>query len=304
MVRALPGPGRRGRSRRAGSRCSWYFPRPLLALWAGAPWIAWRISQPIDPAPAGLSDAQELFLRAAARRTWHFFDTFVTAEEHHLPPDNFQEEPVRRLASRTSPTNLGLALLSNLAARDFGYLSAGQLVRRTADALATMEGLERHQGHFYNWYDTRTLALTPLYVSTVDSGNLAGHLLTLAPGLQELAAQEILPPAVFAGLRDACRILREAWSGADGEEKKLEELLRAPPETLQDKFSLLQQAVDPVRPPGRGGPPPRRARSRTRPGPGRRSWPRAAASSGTTSSSSRPGCPLPRRRRRAAISSC
>jgi len=217
---------------------------PLLALWAGAPWIAWRISQPIEAAPPGLSRTQDLFLRATARRTWHFFDTFVTAEDHHLPPDNFQEEPVRRLASRTSPTNLGLALLGNLAARDFGYLPVGRLLQRTGDTLATMEQLERHEGHFYNWYDTRTLRpMPPLYVSTVDSGNLSGHLLTLEPGLRELADQEILPPAVFTGLRDACQILGEAW-GAGGEAEKLARRLgEKPPGTLREKFALLQEAA-------------------------------------------------------------
>ena len=141
------------------------------------------------------------FLRRTARKTWHFFETFVTAQENWLPPDNFQEEPVPVVASRTSPTNMGLALLANLAACDFGYLSVGQLMRRTQDALATMQRLERHRGHFFNWYDTRTLKpLLPLYVSSVDSGNLAGHLLTLGPGLAELAAQPILAPQIFAGL--------------------------------------------------------------------------------------------------------
>ena len=98
---------------------------------------------------------------------------------------------------------MGLALLANLSAHDFGYLSAGQLVERTANALATMERLERHRGHFYNWYDTQTLKpLPPRYVSTVDSGNLAGHLLTLRQGLLALPDQAILGPRVFDGLRD------------------------------------------------------------------------------------------------------
>ena len=89
------------------------------------------------------------------RRTWAFFDDFVTAADHHLPPDNFQEHPARVLAHRTSPTNMGLSLLANLAAYDFGYLAAGPLLKRTERAFETMQRLERHQGHFYNWYDTR-----------------------------------------------------------------------------------------------------------------------------------------------------
>ena len=114
------------------------------------------------------------------------------------------------VASRTSPTNMGLALLANLAACDFGYLSVGRLLRRTQDALGAMQSLERHRGHFFNWYDTRTLSpLLPLYVSSVDSGNLAGHLLTLSPGLAELPAQPILAPQVFVGLSDTVGILHE-----------------------------------------------------------------------------------------------
>ncbi len=98
-----------------------------------------------------------------------------------------------RVAHRTSPTNMGLALLANLAAYDFGYISAGRLVERTANALHTMAALERHRGHFYNWYDTQSLQpLLPIYISTVDSGNLAGHLLTLRAGLLALPDQQIL----------------------------------------------------------------------------------------------------------------
>ena len=121
----------------------------------------------------------------------NFFDTFVCPLENWLPPDNFQEIPAPTIARRTSPTNLGLALLANLAARDFGYLSLAGLIQRTQATLATMQRLERHRGHFYNWYETRTLKpLLPLYVSSVDSGNLAGHLLTLAAGLREQAEEK------------------------------------------------------------------------------------------------------------------
>ena len=157
---------------------------PILGLWFVAPWIAWRISQPIEPLVPVLKEEQLAFLRKAARKTWRFFETFVTAQENWLPPDNFQEEPVPVIASRTSPTNMGLALLANLAACDFGYLPVGPLMQRTQNAFASMQRLERHRGHFYNWYETRTLQpLLPLYVSSVDSGNLAGHLLTLGAGL-------------------------------------------------------------------------------------------------------------------------
>src|SRR5205823_13413813 len=98
-----------------------------------------------------------------------------------------QEVPVGTVAHRTSPTNMGLALRADLAAYDFGYLSAGRLVERLSNALRTMHLLDRHQGHFYNWYDTQSLQpLAPRYISSVDSGNLAGHLLTLRAGLLSL----------------------------------------------------------------------------------------------------------------------
>jgi len=183
---------------------------PLLGLWLTAPWIAWRISQPIDSAAPNLSETQLTFLRRTARKTWYFFETFVTAQENWLPPDNFQEVPVPTIASRTSPTNMGLSLLANLAALDFGYLSTGGLIQRTHDLFAVLQKLERHHGHFYNWYETRTLQpLLPRYVSSVDSGNLAGNLLTLGSGLRELAGEPIYTPQLFSGLRDTLGILQE-----------------------------------------------------------------------------------------------
>ncbi|MDQ5847380.1 MAG: hypothetical protein M3544_00225, partial [Pseudomonadota bacterium] len=162
---------------------------PVLLLWIASPLIAWWISRPLARRGAGLSGAQDAFLRAIARKTWSFFETFVAAEDHWLPPDNFQEFPAAVVAHRTSPTNMGLALLANLSAYDFGFITAGQLIERTARTLGTMQRLERFRGHFYNWYDTRTLMpLPPLYVSSVDSGNLAMHLLTLRQGLLALRA--------------------------------------------------------------------------------------------------------------------
>ena len=197
-----------------GAALGWFEPAqlpvalPLLILWMLAPGIAWWISRPLTTARSALTDPDRAFLRRTARKTWFFFETFVNEQEHWLPPDNFQEAPTPVVASRTSPTNMGLALLANLAARDFGYLSEGGLLRRTRDALASMESLERFRGHFYNWYDTRTREpLLPLYVSSVDSGNLAGHLLTLGAGLRELSEEPVYRPKVFDGLRDTLEIL-------------------------------------------------------------------------------------------------
>jgi cellobiose phosphorylase len=184
---------------------------PILLLWLLSPAIAWWISLPLPRRMARLSAEQMRYLGRIARKTWAYFETFVTAEDHWLPPDNYQEYREATLAHRTSPTNIGLALLANLSAHDFGYIPAGQLLERTANSLATMAGLERHRGHFYNWYDTQTLRpLHPAYISTVDSGNLAGHLLTLRPGLLALLDQPILSPRGLDGVRDTLGILTTA----------------------------------------------------------------------------------------------
>ncbi|MET1022719.1 MAG: glucoamylase family protein [Pseudoxanthomonas sp.] len=183
---------------------------PLGAAWIAAPWLmAWLGTIPV--APAGeLVPAQRLFLGRLARRTWAFFESHCTAQHHWLPPDNVQEHPVSVVAHRTSPTNIGLSLLANLAAYDLGYLGVAGLIRRVSDTLATLETLPRHRGHFYNWYDTETLApLLPRYVSSVDSGNLAGHLLTLRQGLLALVDAPAVSPMVFAGLADTLGVLRE-----------------------------------------------------------------------------------------------
>jgi len=219
---------------------------PLLALWITAPWIAWWISQPIQPQMPDLTAKQVTFLRHTARKTWHYFETFVAAQDNWLPPDNFQEVPTGIIASRTSPTNMGMSLLANLAAFDFGYLSMGDLIRRTQETFATMHRLERHRGHFYNWYDTRTLQpLLPLYISSVDSGNLSGHLLTLGSGLREQAAEKPFGPRMFAGLRDTAGVLRESVH-ENADLIKLDKVLEAGPSGLQASFSLLKRVSEQV----------------------------------------------------------
>ena len=188
---------------------------PILFLWIASPALAWWISRPLARRQARLDAEQLIFLQKISRKTWAFFETFVGEEDHWLPPDNYQEHPVAVVAHRTSPTNMGLSLLANLSAYDFGYISAGQLIARTANALDTMATLERHRGHFYNWYDTQSLLpMTPLYVSSVDSGNLAGHLLTLRPGLLALPDHKTLGARLFDGMFDTQRVLAEAAAAA------------------------------------------------------------------------------------------
>ncbi|MFH0780806.1 MAG: glucoamylase family protein [Pseudomonadota bacterium] len=183
---------------------------PILLLWFASPVITWWVSLPRSIRPDTLTAEQNLFLRRLSRKTWAFFETFLGPDDHWLLPDNFQEHPFGVIAHRTSPTNIGLSLLANLSAYDFGYIPAGILIERTANTLRTMETLERHRGHFYNWYDTQTLLpLLPTYISSVDSGNLGGHLLTLKPGLLGLVDEPIFGRRVFEGLSDTLQILTD-----------------------------------------------------------------------------------------------
>ena len=183
---------------------------PILVLWVFAPALAWWLSLPGERQSSKLSTEQIAFLHKNARKTWAFFETFVGPDDHWLPPDNYQEHPVGVVAHRTSPTNMGLALLANLAAYDFGYIPTGKLIERTANTLTAMASLTRHRGHFYNWYDTQSMQpLLPLYMSSVDSGNLAGHLLTLRAGLLALPEDRLVSPQVFSGLSSTLSVFRE-----------------------------------------------------------------------------------------------
>ncbi len=195
----------------------------VLALWLLAPALSAWLSAPIAPRRPRLAVADRVFLGSIARRTWRFFETFVAPTDNWLPPDNYQEEPPRGAAHRTSPTNIGLALLANLTAYDFGYVGTAEVISRTTATLATLDRLQRYRGHFYNWYDTLSLEpLRPMYVSTVDSGNLAGHLLTLASGLDGLAHAEVVRAKILDGLAETLAVLAEhAPSASIGELRAL-----------------------------------------------------------------------------------
>ena len=168
---------------------AWIAFAPFIALWALAPAITWWASLPGTAAPtAPLTEDDRNALRLIARRTWAYFATFVTAETNSLPPDNYQETPAPAVATRTSPTNIGLYLLAVVAAHDFGWIALQEVVDRVDATLRTVKSLEHFRGHLYNWYDTNDLrTLEPKYVSSVDSGNLAGSLITLANGLGDMA---------------------------------------------------------------------------------------------------------------------
>jgi len=192
---------------------------PLLILWGVTPFFTWLISKPAAGKQAVVSMEQTIYLRMLARKIWSFFEVFVTSADNWLPPDNYQEHPVERIAHRTSPTNIGMALLSNLTAGDFGYITSGQLMERTANTLNTMRRMEKYRGHLFNWYDTESLVpLAPRYISTVDSGNLAGHLITLKQGLLEIPGKPIFATAFFEGFIDTVRIAVEKTTVADAAE--------------------------------------------------------------------------------------
>jgi cyclic beta-1,2-glucan synthetase len=160
---------------------------PVLALWTAAPLIAYALSRPVPTRRAVLGTEDRRYLEAVALKTWRYFETFGGAADHALPPDNVQLVPELTIAHRTSPTNIGMALLATVAAHDFGFIDAEGLASRVDATLTTVEGLEKFEGHLLNWYDTHTLApLTPAYVSTVDSGNLAAALVTLSVALSQL----------------------------------------------------------------------------------------------------------------------
>jgi len=222
---------------------------PFIGMWLASPTIAWWLSKPSQPKRPRLLEDDLVFLGTVARRTWRFFERFVGSADNYLPPDNFQEDPPQGAAHRTSPTNIGLSLLAHLAAYDFGYLTVGGLIERIELTLASVDKLQRYRGHLFNWYDTRTLEpLRPLYVSTVDSGNLAGHLLTLAAGLEQLSGRKIFRTDVFSGLDQTLNVIFDVANSKAGSEitpplANLRDLLRRRPPTLSASHRLLGQLV-------------------------------------------------------------
>ena len=175
---------------------------PFALLWLAAPALTRRISLPRQPrAMVALSDVERTSLRLIARRTWRYFETFVTEANNFLPPDNFQETPQEVVATRTSPTNIGLYLLSVVVARDMGWIGQAEAVTRLEQTLAVMQRMPRFRGHWHNWHDTTDLrVLEPAYVSSVDSGNLAGHLIAVAQACQAWVLRDVGNPQ---GVQDA-----------------------------------------------------------------------------------------------------
>lgn len=189
----------------------WMVASPFALAWFLAPAVASWISQTdlVENVLATMPEDRKA-LRLVARRTWRFFETFVTAQDNMLPPDNFQETPKPVVAHRTSPTNIGLYLLSVVSAHQFGWIGLGDAVSRIEATLATVKRLEKYQGHLYNWYDTTDLrTLDPKYVSTVDSGNLAGHLIALSNYCSHWITHPTNPQIILDGVEDALSLLLE-----------------------------------------------------------------------------------------------
>jgi cyclic beta-1,2-glucan synthetase len=198
-------------------------------FWIAAPGVAFAVSRSMkteDRLYVAPADAAEL--RRVARMTWRYFETFVTDESHHLPPDNFQDTPAPKIAERTSPTNIGLYLLSVLSARDLGWIGQTDTIGRIERTIGTLEGMQRYRGHFYNWYNTRDLSvMEPRYVSSVDSGNLAGHLIALSSALNDWADR----PTVYmqgnlSGIGDTLSVLVERLGQVPDDRRTLRAMRR------------------------------------------------------------------------------
>jgi cyclic beta-1,2-glucan synthetase len=229
---------------------------PWLMLWFLSPAIGWLLNRRPQPKqPRSLLREEDLkFLRTVACRTWRYFLDFVNEGTSWLPPDNYQVSYQNQLAMRTSPTNIGLWMVSVLGAYDFGYITVDEVTRKLTGTMETIGKLDRHEGHLLNWYDIQTLApLKPRYVSTVDSGNLLGALWSLDHGLGALMRAELLDMRAFAGLRDAGEALRQAVVSekcSDLDTHVLHELLHtweSPPDRVVDALSMLRQATHGVR---------------------------------------------------------
>ncbi len=220
----------------------WQLALPFCAVWTLAPVAAWwfsRTAETEDRLTVTPEDTQ--VLRRVGRRTWQYFDTFVTAEHNWLPPDNFQEIPLPVVASRTSPSNIGLYLLSVVAARDFGWIGLRNTLSRLESTIDTVTRLEKHEGHLYNWYDTRrAVPLMPRYVSTVDSGNLAGHLIAVSAACRNWASDPLLLEGDrLSGLIDICGILGEELDAIPNDRRALRPLRH----TFQARLGDFQRAA-------------------------------------------------------------
>ncbi len=228
----------------------WYA-TPFLLLWALAPlFVRWLDGGRLKTVTQGLSGEERTYLRHLARQTWRYFDDFLGPQNNWLPPDNYQESLNTGVAPRTSPTNIGLWMLSALAARDFGYLNFDQVVDRCNATIDTLENLEKHDGHLLNWYDITTLKpLPPRYVSTVDSGNLIVSMWAFGQGCRAALNEPVLTQSVLHGLSDTLAILQRESTALSPESSTriatLQTLFVQTPQTVDDLIAVLRAAGEP-----------------------------------------------------------
>ncbi|MCC5917799.1 MAG: glycosyltransferase 36 [Cryomorphaceae bacterium] len=201
---------------------------PFFLLWTGSPLFAWFISQPTKKRPVIISEEERTKLRMYARRTWFYFERFVNEEHNWLPPDNYQEDPPLPTAERTSPTNIGLALVSNQTAYTMGYITLGELLDRQQKSFQAIQKLEKYHGHLFNWYETRLgQVLNPRYISTVDSGNLAASLIVAKEAIKQVMNTRGINKHFAIGLKDTVLTIREIFSEFDRDEALHESTIEA-----------------------------------------------------------------------------
>jgi len=188
----------------------------LISLWMSYPLISKFMSRKPVRKTKIFSANDRLLLRVIARQTWNYFESFVNDESNWLPPDNHQEVPNALTAHRTSPTNIGLYILSLISACDFGFIGTIKFMKLLARTIESMRKLELHEGHYLNWYDIKSLTpLLPKYISTVDSGNLAGYLLVAKQSCFEIQNNFVVDAKILDGLKDIFSLI-------DGELRILE----------------------------------------------------------------------------------
>ena len=212
-----------------------------LFIWFTAPFLVFLISQELKPRHEQLEDDDENYLRSIAWRTWRFFQEIVTEADQYLPPDNLQLDPPVGIAHRTSPTNIGLYLCSVVSACDFGYISLNKMLKRLGNTVDTLKKLPRWNGHFFNWYDTETLKpLHPIYVSTVDSGNLVVYLLAVRQGIIDCLEKTVLGKSVLWGLLDMVQWEESQFNRPlETLRAQLEAHLKNPPSTWIQWYQVL-----------------------------------------------------------------
>lgn len=216
----------------------------LVVLWVISPALAYNISRIVEVTEEPLDIEDEEFLKVLSRRIWAYYEDFVNEENNYLAPDNYQEKPLKGVAYRTSPTNIGMGLISNLIAYDFSYITLGEVISRLEMILVGMRDLEKFHGHFLNWYDTKTKAsLWPRYVSTVDSGNLLGYMMILKDVLIDFENKPLIRSKEVRSIKDTYALIREAGN-VDINDKLPDEIeVRDYKEILNDELITINERL-------------------------------------------------------------